>query len=240
MPFTFSHPAIVLPLGWLSKRWFSLTALVMGSMMPDFEAFLWMKSEKDHSHTWLGILYFSLPVGLLLAFVFHNIIRNVLIDHMPRPLQQRLVAFKNFNWNQRFKQNWPVVLISILIGAASHFLWDSFSHFHGFFIKSIPALQNNIILLGYSLEIPFFIQYLNSVIGLVVLAWVIWRLPADREAKLNQAIGKYWLKVVVVMLGIYTIRLVTLDATTPDDLVIAGFASFLYSLCFTSWMSLKK
>ncbi|WP_113654854.1 DUF4184 family protein, partial [Pedobacter namyangjuensis] len=30
MPFTFSHPAIVLPLTYLPKKWFSLTGLVIG------------------------------------------------------------------------------------------------------------------------------------------------------------------------------------------------------------------
>ena len=40
MPFTFSHPAAVLPLRLLPRHWFSLTGLVIGSMVPDFEYFL--------------------------------------------------------------------------------------------------------------------------------------------------------------------------------------------------------
>ena len=39
MPFTFSYPAIVLPLTYLPRRWFSLTGLIIGSLTPDFEDF---------------------------------------------------------------------------------------------------------------------------------------------------------------------------------------------------------
>lgn len=40
MPFTFSHPAIILPLSYLPKKWFSLTGLIIGSLIPDFEYLL--------------------------------------------------------------------------------------------------------------------------------------------------------------------------------------------------------
>ena len=35
MPFTFSHPAIILPLAKINAKYISLTALVAGSMAPD-------------------------------------------------------------------------------------------------------------------------------------------------------------------------------------------------------------
>ena len=54
MPFTFSHPAIVLP---FSKKWFSLTALVTGSIIPDFEYFFKMKGHSDYGHNWM--VYFG-------------------------------------------------------------------------------------------------------------------------------------------------------------------------------------
>ena len=54
MPFTFSHPAIVLPLKYLPKKWFSFTGLIIGSMTPDFEYFLRMKVKSDYSHTLNG------------------------------------------------------------------------------------------------------------------------------------------------------------------------------------------
>ena len=70
MPFTFAHPAIVLPLHALQRRCFSLTALVAGSLSPDFEYFLRMQIHSSHIHTLWGLLYFDLPLGLILAFLF--------------------------------------------------------------------------------------------------------------------------------------------------------------------------
>ena len=105
MPFTFSHPAIVLPLKFLPKRWFSLTALVIGSLTPDFEYFIRMKVQSDFSHTFLGIFWFYLPLGILLAFIFHNTVRNSLFDNIPMSLKSRLNRFNEFNWNRYFMSN---------------------------------------------------------------------------------------------------------------------------------------
>jgi len=105
MPFTFSHPAIVLPLKFLPKRWFSLTALVIGSLTPDFEYFIRMKVQSDFSHTFLGIFWFYLPLGILLAFIFHNTVRNSLFVNIPMSLKSRLNRFNEFNWNRYFMSN---------------------------------------------------------------------------------------------------------------------------------------
>ncbi|MEM7184808.1 MAG: DUF4184 family protein [Spirochaetota bacterium] len=40
MPFTFSHPAIVLPFVKFPKQWVCLSALIVGSIVPDFEYFM--------------------------------------------------------------------------------------------------------------------------------------------------------------------------------------------------------
>jgi hypothetical protein len=102
MPFTFSHAAIVLPLRLLPKKWFSLTALVIGSLTPDFEYFIRMKVQSNFSHTILGVFWFDLPFGILLAFLFHNIVRNSLFENLPLPLRSRFIAFNKFNWNRYF------------------------------------------------------------------------------------------------------------------------------------------
>ena len=50
MPFTFAHPAIVLPF-YKKPKFFSMTTLIIGSMSPDFEYFLRMKIKSDMSQT---------------------------------------------------------------------------------------------------------------------------------------------------------------------------------------------
>jgi len=105
MPFTFSHPAIVLPLKYFPKKWFSLTGLVIGSMVPDFEYFIRMKVKSIYSHTIDGIFWFDLPLALLLAFLFHNIVKKYLFQNLPKSFQIRLSIFNDFNWNNYFKNN---------------------------------------------------------------------------------------------------------------------------------------
>src|SRR5689334_14638663 len=109
MPFTFSHPAVVFPFNKLGKRWTSLTGLVMGSLVPDFEYFIRMEFKKVYTHSWKGLFLYDLLLSLLLVFIFHNIVRNTLIDNLPPWFQRRLYRYKDFNWNQRFKKAWPVV-----------------------------------------------------------------------------------------------------------------------------------
>lgn len=135
MPFTFSHPAIVLPLKYLPKKWFSMTGLVIGSLTPDFEYFIRMKIESNYSHTFWGIFYFDLPLGILLTFVFHNLVKEELFKNLPKKLNQRFIKTEKFNWNKYFIKNWKIVILSIIIGTISHLFWDSFTHESGFFVK---------------------------------------------------------------------------------------------------------
>ena len=104
MPFTFTHPAIVLPLTFLPRKWYSLTGLVVGSLTPDFEYFLRMRIESNYSHTLSGLFWFDLPLGILLTFIFHNIVRDNLYDNLPFIFSSRLIKFKEFNWNNYFNK----------------------------------------------------------------------------------------------------------------------------------------
>ena len=84
MPFTFSHPAIILPFRYLPVKWFSFTGLVIGSLTPDFEYFIRMKVQSIYSHTLLGIFWFDLPLAILLAFLFHSLVRDTLFFNLPK------------------------------------------------------------------------------------------------------------------------------------------------------------
>ena len=141
MPFTFSHPAIVLPVTYLPKKWYSLSGLIVGSMTPDFEYFIRMKDYSKYSHTWKGLFWFDVPLGLILIFIFHNVVRDILIEYLPFSLNIRFSSFSKFNWNKYFQRNIIVVLISLIVGIASHIFWDSFTHSGGYFFETIPFLK---------------------------------------------------------------------------------------------------
>lgn len=240
MPFTFSHPAMVLPLTYLPKRWLSLTGLVIGSMTPDFEYFLRMKVESEYSHTLAGLLWFDLPLGLLLCFIFQNIVRNSLFDNLPTFLKSRFLTFKQFNWNRHFKENWLVVIISILAGAASHLLWDSFTHYNGYFVQSIPALTNTVDILHREIPVLKILQHSSTLIGGLVIAYTIYKLPID--INVNEKINpKYWKILFSLALTIILIRLLTgLELKQYGNLIVTIISAGLISLTLTPWLTRTK
>lgn len=81
MPFTFSHAAAVLP--FLNNKKMSATALVVGSMSPDFEYFFRMKMQSELSHTFQGIYLVDFPLSFVVILAFHSVIKKPLIDNSP-------------------------------------------------------------------------------------------------------------------------------------------------------------
>jgi len=240
MPFTFSHPAIVLPLTFLPRQWFSLTGLVIGSLTPDFEYFLRMRIKSNYSHTIDGLFWFDLPLGLLLAFIFHNIVRNSLYDNLPTFLKSRFLTFKQFDWNGHFKRNCFVVTISILIGAASHIFWDSFTHDHGYFVQTIPALQNSVDFFGGQIQILKILQHSSTLLGGLVIAFAIYKLPTNKTEKENINL-KYWTILVGLTLTIIAVRLLSgLELKQYGNVIVTAISAGLISLTLTPWLTRTK
>lgn len=239
MPFTFSHPALVLPLTYLPKKWFSLTGLIIGSLTPDFEYFLRMRIKSVYSHTIEGLFWFDLPLGILIAFVFHNSIRNSLFDNLPVFLKSRFSSFKKFDWNKYFKKNWLIVIISILIGAISHIFWDSFTHDTGYFVQKIPELTFTIDILGRQIPIFKIVQHSSTLLGGLVIALAIYKLPKDKIV-INKINAKYWWIFLGLMLAIISIRFLSgLEIQHYGNLIVTTISAGLLSLIFTP-LILKK
>lgn len=225
MPFTFAHPAIVLPLNYLPKRWISLTGLIIGSMVPDFEYFIRMRVKSDYSHTVPGLFWFDLPLGLMLAFVFHNLVRNHLFANLPPFLRRRWQVYQQFNWNSYFSKNWFVVIVSLVTGSASHLFWDAFTHTDGYFVNIFPVLSSRGILLGTEVPILKIMQHTSTFLGLLILAWVIFRMPVHSALKHNGN-RKYWLVFGAVTTGILAIRFfVGLSLTEFGNLIVSAIAA---------------
>ncbi|MFK7004667.1 hypothetical protein BWK63_11670 [Flavobacterium covae] len=208
MPFTFSHPAIILPLNYLPKKWISLTGLIIGSLTPDFEYFLRMRIKSNFSHTLLGIFWFDLPLGILLTFIFHNQVKNQLYKNLPKILSERFLNIKEVNWNKHFLQNWKIIIISILVGAISHIFWDGFTHHDGFFVKTIPQLSKAIEINKSSIKTFKILQHLSTLIGATTIVISICKLPKIKNFK-NKINPKYWIMVILITFSIFTLNTIT-------------------------------
>ena len=207
MPFTFSHPALVLPATFLPKRFYSLTGLVAGSVVPDFEYFLRMSTRSDYSHTIPGMFWFDLPLGLVLAIIFHQIIRNPLIDHLPFSIRSRFADAREFHWMKYFRLNWFVVLVSVIVGTITHLFWDSFTHINGYFVQAIPLMFTDIDLLGYPFTLYRFLQHLSTVIGIILIAIAIYRMPKQIE-RVKRPIFNFWMGAILISFAVVGLRTV--------------------------------
>jgi hypothetical protein len=175
MPFTFSHPAIVLPLLKLAPKYVSASAIIMGSMAPDFEYFIRMRLQQQHGHSIAGVFYFDLPVALICLVVFHLFVRDTLIYHLPAFLQKKYQHYIGQDWISYARKNWLVVISSAVIGIFSHLFWDAFTHAPGYFVQFIPFLQQTISV--FNVDVPSYdlMQLISTFIGgIVLMIYVLW------------------------------------------------------------------
>jgi len=236
MPFTFSHPAAVLPATVLPKRFYSFTGLVVGSMAPDFEYFMRMEATSHYGHSISGIFWFDLIMGLFLAFLYHLLIRDVFIANLPKVFRERLSPFCQFKWTSYFKKNWLIVFISIIVGAATHILWDGFTHLDGLFVNHLPYLQHSIKMFG---PFPVYnvLQHLSTLIGGVAILIYVLKLPKGEEIKPAVSTINYWISILLISLLIMFFKVLSgLRFYTYHEPIIVLITSLLIALTVTSYL----
>lgn len=201
MPFTFSHPAIILPFKYFWSKRFSSTGLIIGSVTPDFEYFSRFRNWSAHSHTWSGILWFDLPVSLILCFIFHEVVKPPLFSNLPLFLSSRLQPFNRFNWKTYFPRRWPTVLFSLLLGIVSHLLWDRLTHQTYRFLETAPAPLQGSHTDFFPTPLYRVIQIAYSMFGLAVITFVILRFPVEKLTPSSAAKLPYWIMIGFITLS---------------------------------------
>jgi Domain of unknown function (DUF4184) len=205
VPFTVSHAAAVLPLHRLSKHQLPLTALMIGSMAPDFGYFFSHSVSRHLTHSFAGLFLFALPAGLLLWLFYIAILEKATISLLPD------------RWHTRFAHTDAITpslvvraCIAIVLGGITHLLWDAFTHRDTFVTHAFPVLLNPTPGLRW-LPIYHLLQGLSSIAGLAILGnWArhLHRQPAKsliRPYKIGERarIGSVWfLGVVTVLAGL--------------------------------------
>ncbi|WP_233899800.1 DUF4184 family protein [Tenacibaculum piscium] len=235
MPFTFSHPAIVLPLKNIFGKWISLTALIIGSLTPDFEYFIRMKIQSNFSHTIFGTLWFNLPLGLFLCFIFHLIIKKPLLENSPKYIQIRTTHLKNLNWNNYFIKNWFIVCLSILIGAYSHLFWDSFTHQNTFFTN---YFQLNKKILNSQISYFKVLQHLSTLVGGLVIIWSF-KKQEKKKIIVSKPNRTYWIAISLVTIVILIIRFFNgLQITAYGNIIVSTISSIMIAITIVSFVFL--
>jgi hypothetical protein len=176
MPFTVAHAAAALPLRRLNLVW---SAFVVGSMAPDFPYVVGNIEYRALGHHFPGVLLFTLPASFAVLWFYHWAIKRPIAGLLPVGMQQRLNGelgeFK-FGGGRRF----AAITFSIILGIATHLLWDSFTHYNTWPWLHFIWLRSGIDLPGRGwMPMTAVLQYASSLLG--VLALGVWILMWYRE-----------------------------------------------------------
>ena len=171
MPFTVAHPVAVAPLLALRSPWVHGTALVAGSIAPDFEYFLNGRMHGSFAHTGDGLFLFSWPAAVVLVVVYHLIVEPPLRYAFP----EYFLAIDGHGprrpWFEPSFRRLLGLFASAFLGCLTHVTWDSFTHRRGFFVQHVASLRATIELplLG-QLTAYRAVQHLSTACGLLLLA----------------------------------------------------------------------
>lgn len=181
MPFTFAHPAAVLPL----RRFKSLhlAALMVGSVTPDLPYYIPAKYSRVmlDSHTAMGALWLDVPLGLVALLIGFLLRRPLTVLMSPRSRTLCLQSMEHFKEQPRY---WLWAPLAVWVGTWTHIVWDAFTHDSGWVVRRVAALSAPITIGSYTGTLCHVLQYVSSIAGLLILA--VWylrlRTPASLES----------------------------------------------------------
>lgn len=174
MPFTTSHPAIILPLKQMWPRLFSLSGLMAGAMSPDLLYFLMMgTTERSFSHSWPGLFVFCVPAGVLFAIAFHRFFKRPFLQALPMPLDRFFSGLAESPFHLRSARAWMILAASVFVGALSHFFWDSWTHAHGVIASRIPLLLSYVTIAGRDVQVTTILQHSSTLAGMALILWYL-------------------------------------------------------------------
>ena len=210
MPLTFpSHAAAILPLLHLpGTRRLPAAALVVGSTAPDL---IYLSGTRGAAaHLPWGLLQFCLPAGLLAFLYLESLLLPVLgpllLPLLPERWQPRFTRLVTQRPLPNTLTRWLAVGLAILLGAATHQLWDSFTH-AWMWPAHVLYPGVTISLLGHAVLVSKVLQHLSSILGAIIVLLYVTRVlqpgPATELATRNQgeAVRRLVCLVLVPLLG---------------------------------------
>ncbi|MFC8727865.1 DUF4184 family protein [Streptomyces bacillaris] len=179
MPFTLSHAAAVLPAirrNGTGRLGLFPSALVAGSFAPDVTYFAdtllpGAMEFGDFTHTLLGVVTVNVLIAAVLVAVWAAL-REPLVALVPVRVRGRVHAFvRGRRWTRETfgPPAWLWFAGSAALGAATHVVWDAFTHHSRWGTELLPFLNRSVG--GFPLY--QFAQYGSSALALVVLGWFV-------------------------------------------------------------------
>ena len=171
MPFTVAHAAAALPLRRFNLVW---SAFLVGSMAPDFPYVIGSIRYRSLGHDFPGVVLFTLPASFAALWFYHWAIKKPMAGLLPIGMQQRLKTNWESSGSVAADECWQS-RVSIILGIATHLVWDSFTHAHTWPWLHFPWLR-------YAIKVPLvgwmstfmFLQYASTFVGSFALGvWIL-------------------------------------------------------------------
>jgi hypothetical protein len=170
VPFTGSHPAAVLP---FLRTPLPASALVIGSMAPDLPYYVPLEFPW-RTHTALAVVTTDLVLGILAWALWHALLAEPALRAAPSGLRARLTGVPLGLRARLGRTRLVLAALGVVVGAATHVVWDEFTHPRRWGTEHVPALDETWGLLpGYR-----WLQYASGLVGgVVLLVWFVgwWR-----------------------------------------------------------------
>ena len=174
MPFTFSHPAAVLPFmprlrDGRPHGALIASALVAGSLAPDIPYFAQSLFPGSYgvgaaTHRPWAVPTLDVAIAAGLVGAWHGLLREPLVALLPEPWADRAEAL-TAPVGKRDPYDAAWFTASAALGALTHVGWDAFTHVGRAGERLLPPLRREIA----GVPVPLALQWTTSAVGLGVL-----------------------------------------------------------------------
>ncbi len=222
MPWTFAHPAAVLPLRRWCPRRLSFLGLVVGTCTPDLGYHLHRFDIATLAHTLAGLFIVCLPSGVLLAVLLQRFAR-LLIQPLPRRHRDALAPLTSDRWPQGGRA-WLAMAASVWLGALTHVVWDAFTHHSGWVVQHWALLRRPLPGMGGP-AVFHMLQHASSLAGALALALAYRRFLREQPLPMRPASDtrRYALLALMAVAALVGATPLALQAATLHGQVYVQF-----------------
>lgn len=170
MPFTLTHVLAVVPIKQTIWKKASLSALIIGTVVPDWPLYISLSPSYQVTHSLTGLFTTCVPLGFALYLFFHIVLKKPVFELLPQPFRQRLNCFMASPLSFHFYDILTTIL-AIMVGAMTHIVWDTLTHQWGWGVTLFPSLNNVFFtIMGVEVRGYKLLQYGSTVVGIPILS----------------------------------------------------------------------
>ena len=212
-------------------------------MTPDVGYFFGRFDIATQAHTLVGLIAVCLPTGLVLQLLIRNL-RYSVSYLLPQPHRGALDTLPPVPLHGS-PTTFLFVVISLILGAFTHVLWDSFTHQSGWVVHLFPGLSQVVTIIpGISTELFHLLQHLSTVLGLAALCitYTRWLTSSStRSVAISAPATDTWRYVLLAIICVGTLSIAVPLAyartlSKSGELLIHPFI-FQLVLLSTAWFA---